>query len=307
MTKVANTASVTAICTDKAGNSSSATFTLQFDKTPPTVSGAPNRPPDYNGWYNHPVDVVFTGEDAPSGVASCTRVTCGGPDGSAVAPAGTRTDNAGNIGAPVTSTPFACDATPPQLSPSITPGPVILHGTAVADPGATDNLAGIESASCAPVDTSSVGPHTVTCRATDKAGNTASVLYGYTVGYRFDGFLQPINDTAHTLVCGSPCVASIFKGGCTVPVEFQLKHAAGNVIQSSSAPVWLTPQQGGPTTSPVDESVYTDPASGGTTYTWDGQQYHYNWSTKGYAVGYFWRIGGQFDDGQVYYVYIGLR
>ena len=42
-------------------------------------------------------------------------------------------------------------------------------------------------------------------------------------------------------------------------------------------------------------------------YYWDGQQYHYNWSTKGFAAGYFWRIGVMLNDGQTYFVYIGLK
>ena len=59
----------------------------------------------------------------------------------------------------------------------------------------------------------------------------------YGVTYRFDGFLQPINDTAHQIGTST----SVFKAGSTVPVKFQLKNAAGSVVQSATAPVWLTP------------------------------------------------------------------
>jgi len=55
------------------------------------------------------------------------------------------------------------------------------------------------------------------------------------------------------------------------------------------------------------ESVYSDPASAGTAYSWTGSHYLYNWSTKGFTTGFFWRIGVRFDDGQTYYVSIGLR
>src|SRR5262249_15181415 len=48
-------ASVTGTCTDKAGNSASGSFSLQYDSTPPTLSSAFSRPPDANGWYNHAV------------------------------------------------------------------------------------------------------------------------------------------------------------------------------------------------------------------------------------------------------------
>jgi hypothetical protein len=38
-----------------------------------------------------------------------------------------------------------------------------------------------------------------------------------------------------------------------------------------------------------------------------GMQYIYNWSTKGSTSGFYYRIGVKLDDGQTYYVNIGLR
>lgn len=90
-------------------------------------------------------------------------------------------------------------------------------------------------------------------------------------------------------------------------MKFVLKDANGAVVQSASLPLWVTPQKGSPTSATVDETVYSDPATSGTTYRWDGSQYIYNWSTKGFSAGFFWRIGVTFDDGQTYFVYIGLR
>ena len=54
-------------CSDNAGNSASASITIKYDGTPPGISAAPSRAPDVNGWYNHPVDVAFSGTDAGSG------------------------------------------------------------------------------------------------------------------------------------------------------------------------------------------------------------------------------------------------
>jgi len=138
------------------------------------------------------------------------------------------------------------------------------------------------------------------------AASTSPVLTQKVI-YRFDGFLQPINDTSHTQVCGSPCTVSIFKGGSTVPVKFQLKDYNGNIVYSTTLPLWVTPQKGSATSSSVDESLYTDPATVGTAFVVSGDYYQYNWSTKGFATGFFWRIGVQLDDGQTYYVNIGLR
>jgi hypothetical protein len=200
------------------------------------------------------------------------------------------------------------DTTPPTLSPSVSPNPVYLNGTAIATANAIDSGSGIASQSCDPVLTNTVGTKMVTCTATDNAGNTATATVSYQVIYRFDGFLQPINDTAHPQTCGSPCVISIFKGGSTVPVKFQLKDANGNVVQAVSLPIWVTPQKGSATSSPVDESIYTDAATTGINYRWDTSgKYIYNWSTKGFAAGYYWRIGVMLDDGQTYYVIVGLR
>ncbi len=100
---------------------------------------------------------------------------------------------------------------------------------------------------------------------------------------------------------------SIFKGGSTVPTKFQLTDANGSVVQSASLRLRLTPQKGNSTSAAVDESVYSDPATSGTTCRRDGSQYNYNWSTKGFAAGYHWRMGVTLDDGQTYYVNIGLR
>jgi len=58
----------------------------------------------------------------------------------------------------------------------------------------------------------------------DQGWHLSQILSG------FDGFRQPINETAQTLSCGSPCPASIFKGGSTVPVNFQLHDASGSTL-----------------------------------------------------------------------------
>ena len=38
-----------------------------------------------------------------------------------------------------------------------------------------------------------------------------------------------------------------------------------------------------------------------------GGQYIYNWSTKGLAAGFYYRIGVRLDDGATYTVNIGLK
>jgi hypothetical protein len=199
------------------------------------------------------------------------------------------------------------DKTRPTLSPSVSPNPVVLNGTATATAGAADALSGILVQACNPLDTHSVGTKTAGCLATDKAGNTNVATTTYKVIYRFDGFLQPVNDTTHPLTCGSPCPTSVFKGGNSVPTKFQLKDANGNIVKAATAPIWVTPLKGTATSAAVNESIYKDAPTTGTSYKLSGNQYVFNWGTKNVAAGYNWRIGVQLDDGQVYYVTIGLR
>lgn len=123
--------------------------------------------------------------------------------------------------------------------------------------------------------------------------------------YSFSGFLQPINDTAHQI--GQSL--SVFKTGSTIPVKFNLKDINGLDTQSEHLPVWSSPQKGGITSSPVDESIYNDIATTGNTFKWDSvnKQYIYNWSTKGLDSGYWYKISTKLDDGYVYSIIIGLR
>jgi hypothetical protein len=101
-------------CTDKAGNSASTSFSLQYDSTPPTVSASLARPPDANGWYNHPVALNASGTDAGSGIGSCTGGTYSGPDTNHASITATCVDNAGNSATQTVT--FEYDATPPKLS-----------------------------------------------------------------------------------------------------------------------------------------------------------------------------------------------
>jgi hypothetical protein len=98
------------------------TSTIKIDADPPTGIGAgAARPPDANGWYNHPVAVGWHGSDATSGIAGCTSLTFPGPGLDAASLGGVCTDNAGNTAAAPFSLQY--DATPPAVSAiSVTSG-----------------------------------------------------------------------------------------------------------------------------------------------------------------------------------------
>jgi hypothetical protein len=89
---------------------------IKVDKTPPVVTGGqPARGADFNGWYNHPVAIAFSGSDLTSGVDSCTAPTYGGPDSGAASVFGTCVDKAGNVSSPF-GYGLSYDATAPPLA-----------------------------------------------------------------------------------------------------------------------------------------------------------------------------------------------
>jgi hypothetical protein len=102
-------------CSDKAGNSSSGSYVVKYDATPPILT-TPSvaRAPDANGWYNDPVRVDWHGTDATSQIASCSSPTYSGPDGASAVVQGTCTDVAGNSAASGFSVQY--DSTPPTVA-----------------------------------------------------------------------------------------------------------------------------------------------------------------------------------------------
>jgi large repetitive protein len=167
----------TGTCADNAGNSSSDSYTIKYDATPPTATGADARAPDHNGWYNHAVRIDWDGSDATSGKASCTSRTYSAPDVANGTAPGTCTDNAGNTSTPF-DFPLSYDGTDPVVSVTAARNPD--HNGWYNQPvriswSGTDATSGI--ASCSPPvnyagpdrsDASRVGG------CTDRAGNSAS-------------------------------------------------------------------------------------------------------------------------------------
>lgn len=205
---------------------SSVTYSI-VDTTDPVITFV-SRTPAANdaGWNNSDVTVNWTCTDSGSGVVDASvskTVSTEGEDQSAT---GTCTDNAGN---PVSNTQSGIniDKTAPSLNPSVSPNPVLLNGSATASAGASDALSGLESQSCDAVDASSVGSgKTVSCRATDNAGNTASGSATYSVGYDFVGFAKPVENNG---------VLNVGKAGQAIPLKWRLLDANGQPVTSLSS------------------------------------------------------------------------
>ena len=172
-----SSASVSGTCTDNAGNVSAPTSTsFKYDATPPSLTPAPSRNPDANGWYNREVDVAFKGSDTTSGVANCTSSSYAGPDSGGAMVTGTCTDQAGNVG----SASFALkyDSTPPAVT-SATPdrppdaGEFYNHKVVVTFAGG-DATSGIASCDVISYDKPDSASAKVTGVCHDNAGNMSA-------------------------------------------------------------------------------------------------------------------------------------
>jgi hypothetical protein len=296
---------------DLAGNTGTDSLTVKVDKTKPAISATATGTQGSNGWYTSAVTVSYTCADALSGIATCPAADVVG-NGSNHTVTGTAEDKADNKSS-TTAGPFNVDTDSPTVTVSgVANGGVYTLGSV---PGgscsATDGGSGVAGACSFTVsggNANGVGTFNYTATAKDQAGNATTVtgsykvIYNVPVGTAF--WLQPINDTAHEVNAGT----SVFKAGSTVPAKFRLRDAAGQAIQTTTAPVWLTPVRGSATTAPVDETSYTDAGDTTNLFRWSAtdQQYQYNWATPKQA-GYYWRIGVRLDDGTTQTVNIGLR
>lgn len=170
------------------------------DTAPPEITTTISGPQYTNGsdTYVTSDSTLTVNVSDPSGIALCT-ITISGPGGTTIVPCaegdtsfslsgpdGTytvtvnATDGAGNT-ATQTET-YTLDNTAPTLAPTVSPNPVAQGQSATASPNATDGAgSGVASAGCDPVNTSTVGPQSVTCTATDNLGNTASAQAHYLV------------------------------------------------------------------------------------------------------------------------------
>lgn len=122
--------------------------------------------------------------------------------------------------------------------------------------------------------TSSPGLHSVGVTGADNAGNTTTATCGFSVGYVFSGFFQPIDNL--------PTV-NMSNGGQTIPVKWRITDYFGAGVSDPASFSSLT--SGSTTCSAGDplDTVETYSANSGLQYQGDGN-WQYNWkTTRGYA------------------------
>jgi hypothetical protein len=297
---------------DLAGNRGTDSAKVRLDKTKPTITGTPSGTQGSNGWYRSAVTVTFACADqgtVQSGIATCENPQSLQHGASAT---GKAIDKAGNQDS-TTYGPVKVDGDAPEITlDGVRDGGEYFLGDVPAKTCTATDLgpSGLDG-TCQMTVTgglaNGVGTFSFTATAKDMAGNVTTKTGSYNVRYlvKYDTafWLQPINDTAHTV----STTTSVFKAGSTVPAKFRITDANGNVVQTNSPPVWVTPVKGSAVTSPVDESVYTDPVMSGSAFTWMNGHYQFNWGSPKNGGGYYWRIGVKLDDNTIQAVNIGLR
>jgi hypothetical protein len=118
------------------------------------------------------------------------------------------------------------------------------------------------------LDTSSVGIKSVTCTASDNAGNTNSVSVSYKVIYNFAGFFQPVNNLPSL---------NVATAGSAIPVKFGMAGYQGLGIFAAGYPA------SGPITCNADEpgTVIDETINaGGSSLSFDASTGHYNYVWK---------------------------
>ena len=251
----------TGSCTDRAGNTSSGSFLVRYDKTPPATTAVPTRAADSAGWYRTPITISGSGTDALSGVApnSCTSTIYSGPDTSGTSKSVTCTDRAGNSSSD--SSVVKYDATPPVVTAATARAPD--QGAWFNQPvdvkwSGTDAMSG--SGSCASLTYS--GPDnanaSVQGSCTDAAGNSATA----NLGLKYD--------STPPLTTPAPSPAPNASGWFNTPV-----HVAWNGSDATSK-----------TASCTTTSAYSGPDTPGTTVSGSCTDNAGNTSPASFSVKY---------------------
>jgi hypothetical protein len=200
------------------------------DSSPPIVNGSltPAAPDGANGWYRTApsVDWSFSDPQDDPLVKNCLDTVLP-PD----TPGTTITCTAiSDGGVTAKSLTYKKDESPPSLLPTLSRSVPSVGQRITATPNAGDTTSGIATQSCATPSTAKKGRHSVTCSATDVAGNGATRTLSYVVRLR----PLPSLRVSKVKVASNGTVSFRLKAGRSVKVKVGAK--AGKVrFRSTSA------------------------------------------------------------------------
>ena len=212
-----NSIALNASCSDVAGNTGSASYHVSVDKTPPTVllNGGLVNGSSYQ-FDNVPTAPTCSASDGPSGLAGGCAVSGYSTAVGTHTVTATAADKAGNRSTSsitYTVTGVNIDLMPPTLT---VPGPLVVNAT---DPTgvsvsylvtATDTHDPNPAHICAPASGAKlpIGHTTVTCTATDRAGNSTTASFPVHV----KGAAEQLNDLWLGVINDSRLSASVKTG-----------------------------------------------------------------------------------------------
>ena len=237
------------------------------DATPPVITPVVAGTLGENGWYTTNVNVTWSVVDAESAISASTG--CGPSSVTADNTGVTFTCSATSAGGDASrSVTIRRDANGPTLDAFVSPDPVLLNGSASASHGASDGFSGLASATCGAVVTSSVGPKSAACTATDNAGNVTMGNASYSVVWPFTGFLGGVSP--------APAMNST-KAGTTVQLKFNLGGNRGLAILAAGSPSSQTMNCSG---KPLTSGDPVTASGTGLTYDAKSGQYLFSWKTE---------------------------
>jgi hypothetical protein len=287
--------------TSAGGSAGPVSVSIKRDATAPTISGSAS--PDANGfgWNNTNVAVAFSCGDNLSGVASCGPNATLTGEGAGQSVAGTAVDYAGNSTV-TTVSGINIDKTAPSVS--LVGGPAhdasYYFGSVPAAPtcSAVDALSGLNGECSVSGYATTVGTHTVTASASDKADNSASASATYTVlAWTLNGFYNPVDMNG---------VFNVVKGGSTVPLKFEVFAGPTELNSTSVVNTFVQTKVACDGSSPTDEiEVVT---TGGTSLRYDATagQFIQNWQTPK-LPGQCYRVTMTTDDGSSLIAFFRLK
>ena len=290
---------------DVAGNTSTATITLNIQKTPPTITTAESPLPNAAGWNNTSVTVNYTCSDAISGIATCPAPQAVTMEGANQVISGTAINRAGNTAS--ASVTLNIDETPPTIAVSSPLNGSTVNSTLVSIGGTVnDSLSGVGNVVCGSVQ-AVVSASTFSCaaslvagvnlipiQATDVAGNQSTVNLSLTLSAFQISDFNPKSGPIGTLITVSgngfvpttgsvPQVGLSAQGGGTIaaPLASFNGNTLAFVIPTGASTGPITVSVGGQTaTSSVPlvvttSSAFTLTAAPSTASLIEGQSVSY--------------------------------
>ncbi len=294
------TTTVNCSVSDAAGNTASGSFIIKVvDTTPPTITFVSRTPANAFGWNNGNVTVNWSCSDLV-GVVSASVSETVSTEGANQSATGTCEDTSGNT-ASDTQTGINIDKTAPAITWNGGPAAdgVYDFGFVPAAPtcSASDALSGPDGCAVSGY-AATVGMHTLTAQAFDKAGNAKVEKRTYTVlAWTLKGFYQPVD-------MGS--IYNTVKGGSTIPLKFEI--FAGDIELTDPAYVQSLTYATAACVSSLGSDEIETLTAGNTLLRYDAVagQFIFNWKTPS-GAGKCYRVTMTTKDGSTLVAYFKMK